>query len=39
VRASIGTEPFGQTTEFGSLLNAADRNMYRAKQRRTMRAA
>jgi diguanylate cyclase (GGDEF)-like protein len=39
VRASIGTEVFSQATEFGALLSAADRDMYRAKQRRTARAA
>jgi diguanylate cyclase (GGDEF)-like protein len=39
VRASIGTEGFGQDSELKSLIGAADKAMYRAKHRRIARAA
>lgn len=39
IRASIGTESFGQGSALKSLVAAADKAMYRAKQRRVARAA
>jgi len=39
IRASIGTEPFGQDSDLKSLVSAADKAMYRAKHRRIARAA